>query len=194
MPESGETATAETAATEAAVAAQLPADHPLVRTLEKLKMEAKDLRRDNQAGAAALQRLAAIEEAQKTEAQKVADRAAELDGRATKAESEAMRLRVAMRKGLTETQAKRLIGDTDEALEADADELLASFRQGVTEPENTETPAPTGRPKEALKSGATPSGDGTLPQLTREDLKGMKPEAIEAARVAGQLNKIQGIT
>jgi predicted RNase H-like nuclease (RuvC/YqgF family) len=40
---------------------------------------------------------------------------------------EVLRLRVALKKGLSETQAKRLVGKTEEELEADADDLLASF-------------------------------------------------------------------
>lgn len=40
---------------------------------------------------------------------------------------ETLKLRVALKKGLTETQAKRLVGSTQEELEADADELLKDF-------------------------------------------------------------------
>ncbi len=44
------------------------------------------------------------------------------------------RLQVALKKGLTEAQAKRLIGNTVEDLEKDADDLLASFSSGQTNP------------------------------------------------------------
>lgn len=40
---------------------------------------------------------------------------------------EVLKLRVALRKGLSETQAKRLLGTNEEELEQDAEELLASF-------------------------------------------------------------------
>lgn len=40
---------------------------------------------------------------------------------------ETLQLRVALRKGLDETQAKRLIGKTEAELEADADDLIKSF-------------------------------------------------------------------
>jgi hypothetical protein len=40
---------------------------------------------------------------------------------------ELLRLRVALKKGLNDSQAKRLIGTTEEELLADADELLKSF-------------------------------------------------------------------
>lgn len=52
---------------------------------------------------------------------------AEATEKATKAEQQVLRLGVALDKGLTETQAKRLIGATREELEADADELMESF-------------------------------------------------------------------
>lgn len=137
----------------------------------------------------AAKRLAEIEEAQKTAEQKAADKAAEADMKAAKAEKELARLRVAMRKGLTEAQAKRLMGDSEEDLEADADELLASFKR--EEPEG-DKPEPGARPKERLKSGSTPPEDGP-PQLTREDLKTMTPEAIVKAKAEGRCNVLLGI-
>lgn len=41
--------------------------------------------------------------------------------------NETLKLRVALRKGLNETQAKRLVGSTEEELESDADALVQSF-------------------------------------------------------------------
>ena len=149
--------TAETA--EAAAAGrsgeptQFPADHPLVKTLEKLRAEAKILRESDKAGAEAIRRLAEIEDANKSELQKIADAKAASDTVATTAQGELLRLRVAMRKGLTEAQAKRLTGATEEEMEADADDLLASFG-GDKKPADTDG-KPT-RPKERLRSGAAP--------------------------------------
>jgi len=101
--------------------------------------------------AGAAEKLAEIEEANKTEAQKAADKATLSDQAAADAKQELARLRVAMRKGLTEAQAKRLIGATEEELEADADELLASF----TTKDASDGDKPSTRPKEKLKSGST---------------------------------------
>lgn len=42
-------------------------------------------------------------------------------------DAEVLKYRVALRKGLTEVQAKRLVGTTEEELEEDAEELLSSF-------------------------------------------------------------------
>jgi hypothetical protein len=61
-------------------------------------------------------------------------------------------LRVALNKGLTETQAKRLVGDSEEDLEKDADELLSSFRAEDDDPD--ERPR---RPRERLRPGAAPA-------------------------------------
>lgn len=138
----------------------------------------------------AAKRLAEIEEAQKTAEQKAADKAAEAAAQAAKAQREADVLRVAMRKGLTETQAKRLQGESLEELEADADELLASFARA--EEPSDDKPEPSSRPKESLKSGSIPSNNKP-PQLTREDLKKMSHTAILAAKEAGQLNDLLGI-
>lgn len=92
-----------------------------------------------------------LEDANKTEAEKLSERATSAEDRAGKVEGELMRLRIAMRKGLTEKQASRLVGTTEEELEADADELLESFG-GEKKP----TPKVAGKPKESLRGGADP--------------------------------------
>jgi len=98
----------------------------------------------------AAKKLATMEDADKSEVQKLTDKATLSDKAAVDAKHELARLRVAMRKGLTEAQAKRLIGATEEELEADADELLESFGGDKT------PPGKGGKPKERLRSGAAP--------------------------------------
>lgn len=107
-----------------------------------------------------------LEDASKSEQEKLTERAAKAEETAKEATQEVMRLRVALRKGLTETQAKRLVGETEEELEQDADELLASF----TPPEG-EGDAPR-RPRERLRPGAVPSSEPeeTDPRKLAEDL------------------------
>jgi len=97
----------------------------------------------------AAKKLADMEDADKSEVQKLTDKATASDKAAASAGGELSRLRVAMRKGLTEAQAKRLIGTTEEELEADADALLTEF----TPPDKDGKPT---RPKERLRSGAAP--------------------------------------
>ena len=100
----------------------------------------------------AAKKLADMEDADKSEVQKLTDKATLSDKAAADAQHELARLRVAMRKNLTEAQAKRLIGTTEEELEADADELLDSFGD-KTPPDKDGKPT---RPKERLRSGAAP--------------------------------------
>ena len=95
-----------------------------------------------------------LEEAGKTETQKLAEDRDTHKGRADTAEGEVLRLRVALRKGLTETQAKRLVGTTEEELEADANELLESFGG-----KQDQQPDVRRRPREALRPGAVPSAE-----------------------------------
>lgn len=66
-------------------------------------------------------------EAQKTELQKATDKAAAETERATKAEAAALRAQVALEKGLTASQAGRLVGATRDELLADADQLLTDI-------------------------------------------------------------------
>lgn len=91
-----------------------------------------------------------LEDAQKTEAQRLAEQLAAAQADATQARSETLRLRVATAKGLPAALAARLQGATEEEMSADADALLAAFPQ---------PPAPpAGRtPVEALRPGALPN-------------------------------------
>lgn len=72
----------------------------------------------------------ALEEAKKSEQQKLEERAAAAEKTAQDSAREAARLRVALDKGLTPSQAKRLVGDTEEDLAKDADEMLADLQPG----------------------------------------------------------------
>lgn len=120
--------------------------------VKKLRAENAKWRREAQE---ARSRAQEYEDQNKTEAQKLEERAAQAEERAKKSDLDLARLRVALRKGLTETQAKRLIGDTEEDLEADADELLASFKTDDDRPGGDTSR----RPRERLRPGATPSSD-----------------------------------
>lgn len=61
------------------------------------------------------------------------DRVAEIEKQAKTSEERALRAEVANAKGLTASQAKRLIGSTREELEADADELLKDIGERESE-------------------------------------------------------------
>jgi hypothetical protein len=107
-----------------------------------------------------------LEDASKSDLERISAEAQTHQSRAAQAEAELMRLRVAMRKGLTETQAKRLVGSSEDELEEDADDLLASFKPPTPEPKDDEQeaeperdPNPRRRPQERLRPGAVPDAD-----------------------------------
>lgn len=68
-----------------------------------------------------------LQEAGKTEAQRLTERAEAAERLAEQTQAALVRAQVAQAKGLTERQAARLVGTTREELEADADELLADL-------------------------------------------------------------------
>lgn len=67
------------------------------------------------------------QEASKSELQKAADRAAQAEKERDTLQQANWRSEVALEKGLTASQAKRLVGSTKEEFAADADELLADL-------------------------------------------------------------------
>jgi hypothetical protein len=75
-------------------------------------------------------------------------RVAQIEQQAKDSEARAMRAEVANAKGLTPSQAKRLVGGTREELESDADELLADIgaqqQQGNHAPREGSTPPSAG--------------------------------------------------
>lgn len=72
-------------------------------------------------------RLAEIEEASKSESQRLADRAEKAERESQERAVESDRYAVALEKGLTASQAKRLVGSSREEFLADADQLLADL-------------------------------------------------------------------
>ena len=149
--------------------------------VQKLRQEAAKYHTEAKANADAAQRLAEYEEAQKTEAQKLADRLAAAEQKALAAELKALRSDIAQAKGVP---AGLLTGSTEEELTASADALLA-FRGEAVKPPAAPSSAGQGNVGKPLGNGAT--------QLTRGDLAGMTPEAIVQAKSEGRLNDILGI-
>lgn len=122
--------------------------------------------------AGAAQKLAESEEADKSEVQRAVDKAAAAEARAKTAELRAARLEVAAAKGLSPTLAARLVGETREELETDADELMTQLKSGGNDGSGNGTgrpgeggkapggtPAATGRPRESLRSGSAPQAE-----------------------------------
>ncbi len=126
------------------------------------------LRKANKEAETARLKLKEIEDRDKTDSEKLTERLTTAEKRAIEAEHRAMRLEVAAGKGLTPIQAKRLVGATQEELEADADELLATFVPN--------RPNVTGRPSPALRGGGDPT----------EDVEETDPVKLAAAIRVGQ--------
>lgn len=121
--------------------------------LDKWKALARENEKRAKANAEAAKKLQEIEDSKKSELEKLSEAQQVAERRAAEAEQRAMRLEVAAEKGLTPAQAKRLVGATREELEADADELLETFKPAE---EESETDIPR-RPRERLRGGATPT-------------------------------------
>jgi len=101
-----------------------------------------------------------IEQANKTELQKITEDRDTHQKRGDTAEQQVARLEVALTKGLTLTQAKRLVGKTREEFEADADELLADLGKS-----GKQSPKPN--PAQGRDEGTTGTGDWLRDQLSR---------------------------
>jgi len=135
-----------------------PAEHftrPDDEAGKKALDEERKARRDAERAVAELQgKLKELDDKDKSETEKLADRLAAAEKRADEADARVIRAEVAAAKGLTPAQAKRLTGSTREELEADAAELLETFapRHG-----DADRPNPTNRPKEDLRGGGDPT-------------------------------------
>jgi hypothetical protein len=107
------------------------------------------LRKANKEAETLRLKLKEFEDRDKTETQKLTERAEAAEKAAADLASTHMRSEVALEKGLTAKQAKRLVGSTREELEADADDLLADLKPG--------------RPKGDLEQGHRQQATGQSP-------------------------------
>jgi len=147
--------TTETQVTETVTSDDTPKPTKPTDTVEFWKQKAREQETRAKANATAAEKLAAFEDRDKTEAQRLTDRADAAEKRAQDLEARALRLEVASEQGLTPAQAKRLVGSTREELEADAKELLETFKPSMPDD-------PTSRVADSLDLGvrgeATTSG------------------------------------
>lgn len=122
-----------------------------------------------------------IEESQKTEQQKLADKAAAAEAKAAEKDAELARVKAAVKHGLTEEDLD-LLGThgTAEEIDARAEKLAARIKA-----------ADTNKPKPDFGGGdrgtdVTAKGG----QLTRDDMKRMSPEEIVKAQEEGRFNDL----
>lgn len=80
-----------------------------------------------------------LDQASKTEQERLTERATAAEKRADALEVRALRLEVAAENGLTTAQAKRLVGETRDELEADAKELLDTFKPTSSDDDSSES-------------------------------------------------------
>lgn len=127
---------AATSTEEASQPAVLPDDHPLVKTLAAQKEQIRALKER-------AQQLDQIEESQKSEAEKAAERLSNAEQRAVEAEARALRREVALEHNLSKDDAALLDAITDEdAMRALATRLAVSGRPSNYVPREGSNPQP----------------------------------------------------
>lgn len=131
----------ETSETEQTAKQQADIPPEVKRALNKANKEAETLRL----------KLKEYEDRDKTELERLTERAEAAERAVAETEVRALRLEVAAEKGLTPAQAKRLVGSTREELEADADELVATFK-----PANDDSPEDVSASLDLGTRGGTP--------------------------------------
>lgn len=151
----------------------------LRKARDKWKQEARKWESRSKANADKAKKYDELENKNKTDS----ERLVELERKDKEKERELLRARIALRKGLTEQQAKRLIGETEDDMEADADELLESFRtadddggKGVQRKRPTEKFTSKDTRQFAQRSGA--QGQDKEPLPSREDVSKIVDEAM----------------
>lgn len=132
----------------------------LKSALAKEREARRKAEQEAKTNADAAKRLKQAEDADKSEMDKLNERASAAEKRAEKAEANELRLTVASEKGLTSAQMKRISGSTREELEADADEYRKEH--GLAKSEGDEgddggkgDSSSRRRPKEQLRPGAS---------------------------------------
>lgn len=149
MSEEATTETTADASTEAQEAEPKTFDAEYV---QKLRAEAAKYRTEAKANADAAKRLAEIEESQKTEAQKAADRLAAAEREREEARAEALRWKVAAKHGIDDEDAALFLTASDEeTLTKQATRLAARTAQGKRNGNYV--------PREGTTSKATPNDE-----------------------------------
>jgi hypothetical protein len=141
-----ETAEETTSQTETAKTEPKTFDEDYVKKLRAEAAEARTARNELE------KKVKSFEDRDKTEQQKLEERAATAEGNLTKAEMKVLRFEVAADKGIPLKHAHRLQGSTKEELAKDADELAKELGADTTPgfDGGARKPAPTGGDMDAL--------------------------------------------
>ena len=121
------------------------------------------------------------EQSQKSEHEKLAEELAAAQAKASQAEAELLRLRIAAEKGIAGDAVKLLKGTSEDELVAEA-ELLLSLIADQSKPKTPIPDANQGKPTQAVAGQIT----------DRNVLKDMSPAELMAAKKAGRLDSLLG--
>lgn len=149
-----------------------PTPEELAADVEKWKAMARKHEDASKSKDDRLKKLDELEESQKTEAQKLIDRAEKAEARATEIEVRATRAEVAAAKGVP---VNLITGSTKEEMESNADALVA-FKGTPIKPD--------------MGQGSRGDDIGSKKQLSQSELDAMTPEQINEARHSGRLDTL----
>lgn len=97
----------------------------------------------------------------KTDLEKLTEQIEGLKKAQADSDLKALRAEVAVAKGLTAAQAKRLAGNSREDLEADADEILEAFPVAKKDDDTPSGAPPSRQPRPDLRGGGNPNDEPT---------------------------------
>lgn len=151
MPETEDTAQTETATTET--------ETPAAKEAETVdwKAKAREWEKRAKTNADAALKLAAFEDAQKTEAQRWADAAEAAKAEAAEAKAETLRYRIATQYGINSDDAETFLTGTDEETVIKQAERLAVLSKSPDAP--TTAPAPRPDLSQGARAGNSTTGD-----------------------------------
>lgn len=152
--------TAEATATESEATTEQETEQKPTETVEFWKQKAREQEKRAKDNAGAAKRLAEIEESQKSEADKTADRIKRLEAEAENARRDALRFKVASEFGIASERAELLLTGSDEetmrrqaeALKGESDERK---KQGNRVPREGQTSSSKSDPKRDFLRGLT---------------------------------------
>ena len=129
-------------------------------TVDYWKQKSRENEKRAKANATAAERLAELENANKTEAERAAERLAAAEQTAAQAQAEALRFRIATKYGISDDLADSFLTGTDEeSLTGQAEKLVALSKPGTPRPD----------PSQGAASGAASADMNTI---IRRQLRG----------------------
>lgn len=135
MPEAQSEQSTETAGGEDTSSTNQTSQESSGSETDNWKARARDWEKRAKANADAARKLAELEDKEKTDQQRLADRIKAADEAKAEAERILARAKVANAKGLPPELAERLRGDTEEEMLADADSLLELTKASAPRPD-----------------------------------------------------------